>query len=386
MKRFIVAPDSFKESLSSVEAAGHIASGIRRVWPDAEIVEAPLADGGEGMLNTMVAASGGRVVSREVTGPLGNPVKASYGLLGDGETAVVEMAAASGLGLVPAGRRNPMATTTFGTGELIKAALDEGCRRLIVGIGGSATNDGGAGMAQALGVRLPDAEGKEIGYGAAGLLCLSRIDSTGLDYRIGKTEVLVACDVDNPLCGPEGAAYVYGPQKGAAPEMLPVLDRALEHLAALVRRDLGVEIRQLPGAGAAGGLGGGLAAFLGGRLRRGIDIVFEALGFESLLAGGADLVITGEGEINGQTVYGKVPVGVARLAKKYNLPVLAIAGSIGPGAEKVLAEGIDAYMSIITRPMSLEEAVRQAPGLVADAAERALRIMSLAPGRLPGNQ
>lgn len=377
MQRIIVAPDSFKESLGSAEVAGQIAAGIRRVCPEAEIVEVPMSDGGEGLLRAIVAAGGGRICFEEVTGPLGEPVRAAYGLLGGGEAAVIEMAEASGLGLVPPDLRNPVTTTTFGTGELVRAALDGGCRRLAVGIGGSATNDGGAGMAQALGVRLLDARGEDIAYGAAGLLNLDRIDMSGLDRRIAETEILVACDVDNPLCGPDGAAYVYGPQKGGTPEMLPLLDRALDRLAGIVLRDLGVEIRGLPGAGAAGGLGGGLAAFLGGKLIRGADLVFEMLKFEDLLAGGADLVVTGEGEINGQSIYGKVPVAVARLAKKYNLPVLAIVGSIGPGAEKVMEEGIDAIMSIMPRPMSLEEALRQAPGLVADAAERAFRIMRL---------
>ncbi|MCL6478571.1 MAG: glycerate kinase [Peptococcaceae bacterium] len=377
MRRIIVAPDSFKESLDAVTVAKHIASGIKQVSPETEVVEVPLSDGGEGLVNTLVSATNGKIVTQVVTGPLGDPVESSYGLLGDGVTAVIEMASASGLGLVPPERRNPLLTTTFGTGELIRTVLDKGYRRLIVGIGGSATNDGGAGMAQALGIKLLNAKGKEIARGAAGLLELGRIDPANIHPGLSDTEILVACDVDNPFCGPSGAAYVYGPQKGATADILPLLDQALEQLAEVIKRDLGKEIRHLPGSGAAGGLGGGLVAFLGGRLCRGIELVFEVLKFEELLARGADLVITGEGEINGQSIFGKVPVGVARLAKKHNLPVLAIVGSIGPGAEKVLKEGIDAIMSVIPGPMSLEEAIRQAPGLVKDASGRAVRIMNL---------
>ncbi len=377
MRRIIVAPDSFKESLDAAAVARHIASGIKQVSPETEVVQVPLSDGGEGLVDTLVSATDGRIMAQEVTGPLGDPVEASYGLLGDGKTVVIEMASASGLGLVPPERRNPLLTTTFGTGELIRTVVDKGYRRLIVGIGGSATNDGGAGMAQALGIKLLNAGGKEITGGAAGLLGLERIDPANIHPGLRDTEILVACDVDNPLCGPSGAAYVYGPQKGAAPDMLPLLDRALERLTEVIKRDIGTEIRHLPGSGAAGGLGGGLVAFLGGRLCRGIDLVFDILKFEELLARGADLVITGEGEINSQSIYGKVPVAVARLAKKYNLPVLAIVGSIGPGAEKVREEGIDAIMSIMPRPMSLEEAVERGAGLLADAAERAARIMNL---------
>lgn len=377
MRRLIVAPDSFKECLDAVEVAKRIAAGITRVLPDTEVLQIPLSDGGEGLVNTLVAATGGRIILKEVTGPLGNKVMAAYGILGDGETAVIEMAAASGLELAPVNLRNPAITTTYGTGELILEALINGYHRLIVGIGGSATNDGGAGMAQALGIKLLDAGGGNIGPGAAGLLELEHIDTSGAHPGVRKAQILVACDVDNPFCGPGGAAYVYGPQKGALPNMLPLLDRSLDRLAEVIRRDMGVEIRHLPGAGAAGGLGGGLVAFVGGRLCRGIELVFDVLKFEDLLARGADLVITGEGEINGQSIYGKVPVGVARLAKKYKLPVLALVGSVGPGAEKVLDEGIDAVMSIIQRPMSLEEAIKEAPVLLEEAAGRAARIMNL---------
>ena len=295
--------------------------------------------------------------------------------LGDGETAVIEMAAASGLPLVPLEKRNPMLTTTYGTGELILAALDEGCRRIIIGIGGSATNDGGAGMAQALGVKLLDEEGLDIPYGAAGLARLDRIDISSLDRRLAQVEVLVACDVDNPLTGPRGAARVYGPQKGADPQMVEELDQILERFAAIILRDLGKDVKDIPGAGAAGGLGAGLMAFLNGRLAPGVELVLAAVKLEERIQKGADLVITGEGAINEQTVYGKTPIGVAKLAKRYHLPVIAIAGSIEPGAEAVFGAGIDAVVAIPPGPMTLAEAMEGAGKLVADCAEGVMRLL-----------
>lgn len=375
--RIIIAPDSFKESLAAPEVAQAIAEGVKRVFPEAETLSVPLSDGGEGLTSTLVAATGGREFSATVTGPLGEPVRASWGLLGDGLTAVVEMAQASGLFLVPTEKRNPFITTTYGTGELIQQALATGCRRLIVGIGGSATNDGGAGMAQAMGVRLVDSKGKDIPFGAAGLEQLEQIDIRGLAPQSKDVEILVACDVDNPLCGPRGASAVYAPQKGATPEMIPRLDAALGRLAEIIARDLGRDVKELPGAGAAGGLGAGLVAFLGGNLRRGIDLVMEAVKLEETLAAGADLVITGEGEINGQTVYGKVPIGVSRLAARYNIPVVALVGSIGPGANSVLEHGIRGFMSIIPRPVPLSYCLENAPALLADGAERLMRLMTV---------
>jgi glycerate kinase len=381
MNRIIVAPDSFKESLTAAQVASHIVDGIRKVLPAAEVIEIPLSDGGEGLTDALISGTGGQFISREVTGPLGEKVTARFGILGDNQTAVIEMAEASGLALVPRERRNPMITTTYGTGELIKAALDMGCRRMIVGIGGSATNDGGSGMAEALGVRLLDANGKTIPRGAQGLLRLHTIDMSTADPRLPHTEILVACDVTNPLCGPTGASYVYGRQKGANPEMLPVMDQALLKLASVIKRDIQVEVQELSGAGAAGGLGAGLMAFAGGKLRSGLGMVFEILDFETRLAGGVDLVITGEGQINSQTLFGKVPAGVAQLAKKYHLPVLALVGSIGPGAEKVYEAGIDAIMSITPGPVSLEEAMARAGELVGDAAARAMRLIMLGSGK-----
>lgn len=375
MKRIVIAPDSFKESLDAPQVAAAIAAGIKRALPEAETIEVPLADGGEGLTSTLVAATAGRLMTATVTGPLGEPVTACWGLLGDGQTAVVEMAQASGLPLVPREKRNPLFTTTYGTGELIRHALDAGCRRLVVGIGGSATNDGGAGMAQALGVRLLDSNGQDIPPGAVGLEQLDRIDIQNLDPRVKEAEIMVACDVDNPLCGPRGAAAVYGPQKGATPEMIPRLDTALARLADIIARDLGKQVRDLPGAGAAGGLGAGLVAFLGAVLRRGIELVMETVNLEGILAEGADLVITGEGEINSQTAHGKVPVGVARLASKYGIPVVALVGSIGEGANTVFKHGIKGFMSIVPRPVTLSFCLENAADLLTDAAERLIRLL-----------
>ncbi|MGI6576047.1 MAG: glycerate kinase [bacterium] len=375
--RVLIAPDSFKGSLPAIEIGERIAGGVRSVFPQAETIIIPLADGGEGTVEALVSATGGQIMTQSVTGPLGEKVEAKWGLLGDGITAVLEMAAASGLPLVPEERRNPMVTTTYGTGELIRGGLDQGCRRFIIGIGGSATNDGGAGMAQALGVKLLDVKGEQISYGAAGLGHLKKIDIKGLDPRLKGAEVLVACDVNNPLTGPAGAAQVFGPQKGANPEMVGELDRLLERFAKVVERDLGRNVKDIPGAGAAGGLGAGLLAFLAARLVPGVDLILEVVGLEEILREGVDLVITGEGEINRQTLYGKVPVGVARLAKKYNVAVIAIVGSIGQGAEDVYQEGIEAMMTIVNGPISLAEAMAKTGDLVAEATARVMRLVKV---------
>ncbi len=375
--RIIVAPDSFKESLRASEVAQRITEGVKNIFPAAQVIQVPLSDGGEGLSESLIAAVGGCFIDCPVTDPLGDKIQARYGILNDRRTAVIEMAAASGLPLVSRSDRNPLVTTTRGTGELILEALNAGCKSLIIGIGGSATNDGGAGMAQALGVKLLDEKGSDIGPGAQGLLKLSQIDISGLDPRLAQTEVMVACDVENPLYGLNGAAYVYGPQKGASLEMLPLLDTALINLAEIIARDLQIKVHDVPGAGAAGGLGAGLIAFAGGKLCSGIQLAFEILGFEDILAAGADLVITGEGSINAQSLYGKVPVGVARLAKKYDLPVLALVGQIGPGAETVYEAGIDAIMSMAPGPISLEESISRAGELLTDATSRALRMIKL---------
>jgi glycerate kinase len=356
--KIVIAPDSFKESLSAPEAAAAIVAGFREIFPAAGYVTLPLADGGEGTTATLVAATGGRIVPLMVTAPLGEAVEAFYGLSGDGRTAFVEMAAASGLALVPPPRRNPLVTTSFGTGELIRAALAAGVERIIVGIGGSATNDGGAGMLQALGMGLLDNGGRELGYGGGELVRLDAIAAGGLDLRLQTVAIEVACDVTNPLLGENGASAVYGPQKGATQEMVAVLDDNLARFARLLQRDLGKDVAAIPGAGAAGGMGAALLA-LGGALRPGIDIVMEAVGLEEALQN-ADLVITAEGRIDGQTASGKVPCGVARLAGRHGKPVIAIAGSLGMDAAAVHSHGIAAMFSTTPRPCPLEEALAEA--------------------------
>jgi glycerate 2-kinase len=370
--KVIVAPDKFKGSLSAAAAAEAMARGVLSALPDALVDRVPMADGGEGTVDALVAATGGQIREATVAGPLGEPVRARFGLLGDGKTAVVEMAAASGLVLVPADQRDPLRASTTGTGHLLLAAIGAGARRIIVGIGGSATNDGGAGLAQALGFRLLDGSGAPLPPGGGSLGRLARIDGSGRDRRLEGVEIAVACDVDNPLCGPQGASAVYGPQKGATPETVAELDENLRHLAKIVERDLNCSILDLPGAGAAGGLGGGLVAFAGGRLERGIDLVIRAVGLADRLHG-AHLCLTGEGSLDASSAFGKTAVGVARLARKQECPVLALAGMVGAGAEAVLDQGINAYFSICAGPLTLEQSMAGAGPLLERATAQALR-------------
>lgn len=374
--RIIVAPDSFKGSVSALGVAEAMERGIRAVFPAAEVIKVPIADGGEGTVEALVAATGGRLMHTEVRGPLGEPVRAHWGISGDGGTAFIEMASASGLPLVPRDRRDPRIASTFGTGELMKAALDAGLRRLVIGIGGSATNDGGTGMARALGARFLDADGRDLPEGGAALARLARIDLSGLDPRLAQASVMVACDVDNPLCGPKGASAVYGPQKGATPEMVRELDAALGVFASAAQTATGRDIARLPGAGAAGGLGAGLLFFTPASLRPGVSIVLETTGFEAL-AQGADLVITGEGRTDFQTAMGKAPVGVAAVAKRHGVPVICIAGGLGDGADDVLAHGIDALATTVPQPMTLEDCMGQGAALVEAAAARACRLVKV---------
>lgn len=378
--RILIAPDSFKGSLTAAQAAAAMGRGLRAAMPGCEIDLVPLADGGEGTLDALVAATGGEVVPCTVTGPLGEPVVARYALLGDSQTAVVEMAAASGLLLVPPERRDPTQTTTYGTGELIRQALDRGARRILVAIGGSATNDGGAGMIQALGGQLLTADGRPIGFGGAALLALDRIDLSGLDPRLAQTEIRVACDVDNPLTGPRGAAAVYGPQKGATPAMVALLDRALGHLADRMARDLGCEVRERPGAGAAGGLGAGLMGFLDASLRPGIAVVLEAVGFDQRLAG-ASLVLTGEGRTDGQTLSGKVVQGVARHASLRGIPTIVLSGAVTPDALALRQHGVAVLFAIADGPMELAQAMARAEELLERTAGEVGRLIALG-GRL----
>ena len=370
--RVVIAPDKFKGSLTALEAAEAMARGLSRVDPSAEIDRVPMADGGEGTVAALVAATGGSYRTVTVTGPLGEPVVASFGLLGDGRTAVLEMASASGLWLVPPALRDPLRATTRGTGQLLLAALEAGARRVIVGIGGSATNDGGAGLGQALGFRLLDTHGRELEPGGGELDRLARIERTDQVAVLGSATIAVACDVTNPLCGPQGASAVYGPQKGATPEMVERLDRNLGHFADIVAHDLDVAVRDIPGSGAAGGLGGGLVAFAGGRLEGGVNLVIEAVNLRERLHA-ADLCLTGEGALDGQSAFGKTAVGVARLAHSLRCPTLAIAGSIGPGAEAVLEQGVDAYFSICPGPVHIDEAIERASELLENATAQAVR-------------
>lgn len=370
----VIAADSFKGSNTATRVCEALREGMIRIFPDAEYVLVPVADGGEGTTEAVLKAAGGEPRSCRVRGPLGEPVEAAFGLL-SGRRAVIEMAAASGLPLVPESERNPLKTTTYGTGELIRAALDAGCREILIGIGGSATNDCGVGMAQALGVSFKDAEGAEIGFGGGELEKIASIDASGLDPRIKDTRISVACDVTNPLCGPNGASAIYGPQKGADPGMVARLDSALAHCASLVARDLGADIAEIPGSGAAGGLGGGLVGFLGARLEPGIDAVLSLVQYDRMVAD-ADLVITGEGKLDYQTVYGKVPAGIAAWTKRVkNIPVIAIVGDIGDGFEAVYGIGIDAVISTVNRAMPLSEAMERSRELLVETGERVARIL-----------
>ena len=374
--RIIIAPQSLKGSLTAAEAGQAIAQGVRVVYPEAEIDIVPVADGGEGTVQALVDATGGELVQQTVTGPLGKPVAAFFGLMGDGRTAAIEMAACAGLPLVPQTQRDPRITTTYGVGELIVAALNRGCRHFIIGIGGSATNDGGAGMAQALGASLLTAKGTEIAQGGAALATLSSISLENIDPRLEQCKIDVASDVTNPLCGPLGASAVYGPQKGATPQMVIQLDAALAHYAQIIERDLGHSVKDVPGSGAAGGMGAGLIAFLHATLRPGAQIVLEAVRLEERVRT-ADLVITAEGQLDGQTAYGKSVGAVAGLAKRYGLPVLALAGSLGNDYQSVYTLGIDAVVVLPSRPMTLVYAMEHAAALTSDAIERALRILRI---------
>ena len=357
--KIVIAPDSYKESLSALDVATAIEQGFREIFPQAEYIKLPVADGGEGTVEAMVAATQGRIVEVAVTGPLGAQVEGFYGLSGDEQSAFIEMAAASGLELVLPEQRNPLITTSWGTGELIRHALDAGVKHIIIGIGGSATNDGGAGMVQALGAKLLDSEGNALGQGGGALETLARIDISELDRRLHDCRIEVACDVTNPLTGKEGATAVFGPQKGATPEMITRLDAALAHYAQLIKRDLDLDVLDLAGGGAAGGMGAALFAFCGAELRQGIEIVTDALHLDRYVAE-ADLVITGEGRIDSQTVHGKVPMGVAKVAKRYNKPVIGIAGSLTADVGVVHEHGIDAVFSVIYGICTLDDALKNA--------------------------
>jgi glycerate 2-kinase len=370
--KIVIAPDSFKGSLNAVEAAKAIETGVHKAHPYANTLCLPVADGGEGTLDTLVAATNGQKIPVLVTGPLGQKVEAEYGVLGDGMTCVIEMANASGISLIPREELNPLKATTFGTGELIKQAVNDGFRSFILALGGSATNDGGAGMLQALGLSLLDEQGNQISTGGAELAKIRSTDVSDFDERIQDCQFLIASDVENPFIGPNGASHVFGPQKGATPEMVLLLDACLTHWADEVEKVTGVHLHDLPGAGAAGGIGGAFQAFFPSRLRRGIDVVIEYTNLHSALEG-ADLVITGEGQVDFQTASGKTPMGVAQAALSKNIPTVILAGSVGKGIEELYQYGIVSVNSIINKPMDLKEAMENAGELLEQATEQVVR-------------
>ena len=374
MKKIIIAPDSFKGNLTSLEVASCLEKGIRRVIPRVKCIKVPMADGGEGTVQSMVDAARGKFIKKRVKGPAGKLVTARYGWLARRKTAIIEMAQASGLHLVDGRTKNPLKTTTYGTGQLMLDAMNRGAKEIIIGIGGSATNDGGAGMAQALGVKFLNAKGKEIKEPGCGgmLIKIAAIDMRSLDARVHDTDIVVACDVENPLYGKKGATHVFGPQKGATPRMVDTLDAHLKHFGRLIKRDLKKDVSRMPGAGAAGGLGAGLVAFANAQLKSGIDIVLEASGLNGHMKD-ADLVITGEGRIDFQTAFGKTPAGVAKAAKKHGVPVIAIGGALTDDAREVFAHGIDSLASAAAKNMSLEEALQDSRAHLQDAAERVIR-------------
>jgi glycerate 2-kinase len=385
----LIAPSGFKESLDAKEVADCIATGILKVLPDASICKAPLVDGGEGFTKALVEATNGTLHHLKVTGPVGQPVDSYFGLLGgkDRKTAVLEMAAAAGLRLVPSNMRNPLTTTTYGVGELIKAALDTGAERILIGCGDSGTNDGGAGMAQALGVKLLDHSGQQLNWGGGELINLDRIDLSERDTRLERVQIDVACNWHNVLCGDKGVARVFGPQKGASLETVEQLASALDHYAKVIEGDLGIDVREIPGGGASGGLGSGLYALIGAKLYPRYEIVMKYLDIDRLLPE-SDLVITAEGCLDYQTPNGKIPVEVASRAKIYDLPVIALAGSLGKGAEVNWQHGIDYFTSIVDRPCQMNEAIAEASTLLTNSAEALARLMLIgqlvgANGRMP---
>jgi len=368
-----IAPDSFKECLSAKDVAANISIGLRKVMPNAIITEIPISDGGEGILDVLLASVGGRSVTVKVSDPMLRKIDAQYGILNDTKTAIVEMAKASGLELLREDERNLMVASTYGTGQLIKDALDKGCNKIIIGIGGSATNDGGMGMARALGAKFLDGDGRNIPEGGGGLNQLNHIDLSGFDNRIKAVEVVVACDVSNPLTGPNGASFVYGAQKGGKEGDLELLDKNLAHYAAIIKTDLKIDIANVPGAGAAGGSGAALMGLMGGKLMNGIDLILDTLDIEESVKG-ADLVITGEGRIDSQTLHGKTISGIARLAKKHGVPVIAICGKLGGGIDGLYDLGVTSVHSITNRPMDLREAIDNAPFLIQQCVGNVMRI------------
>ncbi|WP_122855992.1 glycerate kinase [Pseudomonas viridiflava] len=375
--KIVIAPDSFKDSLSAQAVADAIASGLAEVWPDAELVKCPMADGGEGTVEAVLDACEGQWMSAQVSGPLGDSVSAQWGWLAQSRTAIIEMAMASGLQLLTLKQRDACLTSTEGTGQLISAALDAGAQRVILAIGGSATNDGGSGMLSALGARFLDRDDQPLPRGGRALAELARIDLSGLDPRLANVRVEIAADVDNPLCGPNGASHIFGPQKGASPDQVLALDAALAHFADHSARTLGRDLRDSPGSGAAGGMGFAAKAYLHASFRAGVEVVADLTGLEQALVG-ADLVITGEGRFDAQTLRGKTPLGVARVAQRQRVPVIVLAGTLGEGYEQLYQHGISAAFALTSGPMDLEQACREAPRLLQERARDVARVWRLA--------
>lgn len=374
--KIVIAPDSFKESLTSSEVAQELETGLKRVWPNADYVKVPMADGGEGTVRSLVEATGGQMKSATVVGPMGAPVLASYGILGNGRTAVIEMAEASGLALVPRDQRDPLRASTYGTGQLVLNAVEQGVDSIIIGLGGSATNDGGTGFAQALGVRFLKSDGSEITapLGGAELSNVVSIDAQGINPALANVKISVASDVTNPLTGDQGASAVYGPQKGATPVMVSLLDNNLKWISDLAKSQLSIDVADRPGAGAGGGLGWALLAFFNAELRSGVELVVEATGLDRHMQG-ADLAVTGEGRIDFQTAFGKTPSGVAASAKRFGVPVVAIGGGLSDDAAGVFSHGIDGLAAATASPMTLESALSNAPKNLQAAAERVARLI-----------
>ncbi|QQQ52589.1 glycerate kinase [Pseudomonas syringae] len=377
--KIVIAPDSFKDSLSAQAVADAIASGLAEVWPHAELIKCPMADGGEGTIEALLAACNGELMSASVSGPLGAPVDAQWGWLAESKTAIIEMAMASGLQLLTLAQRDACVTSTEGTGQLISAALDAGARRVILAIGGSATNDGGSGMLSALGARFLDADDQTLAPGGLALADLARIDLSGFDPRLSDVCVEIAADVDNPLCGPNGASSVFGPQKGASPEQVMALDAALGRFADHTAQVLGQDLRDSPGSGAAGGMGFAAKAYLKASFRAGVEVVADLTGLDQALIG-ADLVITGEGRFDAQTLRGKTPLGVARVAQRRQVPVIVLAGTLGEGYEQLYAHGIGAAFALVSGPMSLEQACRDTRRLLHERARDVARLWQMASG------
>lgn len=376
MKKILVSPQQFKESLTGLEIANSMENGILKVWPNSRIKKIPVADGGDGTLETLVNNSNGEIKSTIVDNSNFEKIKTEWGALGDKQTAIIEVARVIGLSKISNDKRDIMKASSYGIGSIFKEALSQGFRNFIVPVGGSATNDGGAGLLQSLGVSLKNKLGEEIGYGGKELLSLDHIDISGLDERMKEVTIMVACDVSNPLCGPRGASAIYGPQKGATFEQVNILDDALLNFSEIIKRDLGKDVADIPGAGASGGIGAGLMAFFSSELRLGSDIVLEILDIEKHIAD-SDLIIVGEGQVDRSTVFNKSPVAVSRIAKKYNKPVICIAGSLGAGFKEVHSHGIDAVFSLLNRPMSLQNAMKDTSRLVEIATEQACRSIDI---------